>query len=311
MINIYIKKLEEKDTIEMYTSYPKWIKKTIMLFHTKFNKIIVKEINENNKIYLIPNVNKKTIYKKIRNKIEKEKTKTQKVQAILEDKVKKYKDELYNIKIVDGKDAMLEQIENILNYILGNNPIELQDIYILTNSYDESSVSIIKKLAVKAKTMNIITKNIEKYRTLEKILEEKGIALNIANNKKKSLKKAKIIINLNLSKDEINTYQLFRNSIVINLSKEKLVNLKGFEGTIIDNIDISLENNETNDILEKNNIINNFKKVEIYQTLTETEKRNVKIKVNKLYGNNGELNQKEKSAKKLNRKICQSFLKMS
>ena len=264
-----------------------------MLFHTKFNKIIAKEINESNKIYLIPNVNKKTIYKKIRNKIEKEKTKTQKVQAILEDKIKKYKDELYNIRIVDGKDAMPEQIENVLSYALGNNPIELQDIYILTNSYDESSISIIKKLAVKVKTINIITKNIEKYRTLEAILEEKGIILNIANNKKKSLKKAKIIINLNLSKDEINTYQLFRNSIVINLSKEKLVNLKGFEGIIIDNIDINLEENEIKDILEKNNIINNFKNVEIYKTLTETEKRNAKIKVNKLYGNNGELNQKE------------------
>lgn len=293
MINIYIKELEEKDTIEMYTKFPKFIKKAIILFHAKLNKIIVKEIDENNKIYLIPNINKKMVYKKIRNKVEKEKTKTQKVQAILQGKLKKYKDELYNIKIIDGKDAMSEQIENILNYILGNNPIELQDIYILTNNYDESSVSIIKKLAVKAKTMNIITKSIEKYRTLEKILEEKGIVLNIANNKKKSLKKAKIIINLNLSKDEINTYQLFRNSIIINLSKEKLINLKGFEGTIIDNIDISLENNDTNDILEKSNIINNFKKVEIYQTLTETEKRNVKIKVNKLYGNNGELNQKE------------------
>ena len=293
MINIYIKELEEKDTIEMYTNFPKWIKKCIMLFYTKFNKIVVKEINENNKIYLIPNVDKKTIYKKIRNKIEKEKTKTQKVQAILEDKIKKYKDELYNIKIVDRKDAMPEQIENILSYILGNNHIELQDIYIVTNSYDESSTSIIKKLAVKAKIMNVITKNIEKYRTLEAILEEKGIVLNIANNKKKSLKKAKIIINLNLSKDEINTYQLFRNSIVINLSKEKLVNLKGFEGTIIDNIDINLEKSEIKDILEKNNIISNFKNVEIYQTLTETERRNAKIKVNKLYGNNGELNQKE------------------
>ena len=293
MINIYIKELEEKDTIEMYTKFPKFIKKAIILFQAKLNKIIVKEIDENNKIYLIPNINKKMVYKKIRNKVEKEKTKTQKVQAVLQEKLKKYKDELYNIKIIDGKDAMSEQIENILNYILGNNPIELQDIYILTNSYDESSVSIIKKLAVKAKTMNIITKNIEKYRILEAILEEKGIVLNIANNKKKSLKKAKIIINLNLSKDEINTYQLFRNSIIINLYKEKLINLKGFEGTIIDNIDISLENNDTNDILEKSNIMNNFKKVEIHQTLTETEKRNVKIKVDKLYGNNGELNQKE------------------
>ena len=50
---------------------------------------------------------------------------------------------------------------------------------------------------------------------------------------------------------------------------------------------------EIKDILEKNNIISNFKNVEIYQTLTETERRNAKIKVNKLYGNNGELNQKE------------------
>lgn len=292
MINIYIKELKERDTIELYNRIPKYIKKFIIGLHTKFNKIIVREIYENNKIYLIPNINQKKVYGKIRKKIEKEKSKTQKVQAILEEKIKKYKEELNNIKIIDGKNAMLEQIEEILDYILGNNPIELQDIYIVTNSYDESSINVIKKLALKAKTMNIITKNIEQYRTLETILEDKGIILNIANNKKKSLKKAKLIINLNLSKDEINTYQLFRNSIIINLSKEKLVNLKGFEGTIIDNIDINLEKSAI-EIFENNNIINNFKNIEIYQSLNEIERRNVKTKISKAYGNNGILGQKE------------------
>lgn len=292
MINIYIKELKERDTIELYNRIPKYIKKFIIGLHTKFNKIIVREIYENNKIYLIPNINQKKVYGKIRKKIEKEKSKTQKVQAILEEKIKKYKEELNNIKIIDGKNAMLEQIEEILDYILGNNPIELQDIYIVTNSYDESSINVIKKLALKAKTMNIITKNIEQYRTLETILEDKGIILNIANNKKKSLKKAKLIINLNLSKDEINTYQLFRNSIIINLSKEKLVNLKGFEGTIIDNIDINLEKSAI-EIFENNNIINNFKNIEIYQSLNEIERRNIKTKISKLYGNNGILGQKE------------------
>lgn len=292
MINIYIKELKERDTIELYNRIPKYIKKFIIGLHTKFNKIIVREIYENNKIYLIPNINQKKVYGKIRKKIEKEKSKTQKVQAILEEKIKKYKEELNNIKIIDGKNAMLEQIEEILDYILGNNPIELQDIYIVTNSYDESSINVIKKLALKAKTMNIITKNIEQYRTLETILEDKGIILNIANNKKKSLKKAKLIINLNLSKDEINTYQLFRNSIIINLSKEKLVNLKGFEGTIIDNIDINLEKSAI-EIFENNNIINNFKNIEIYQSLNEIERRNVKTKISKVYGNNGILGQKE------------------
>lgn len=287
MINIYIKELKEKDTIDLYSGVPKYVKKFIILFYIKCNKIIVKKIDENNKIYIIPNINQKKVYKKIRSKIEKEKTKTQKVQAILEEKIKKYKDELNNIKIVDGTDVMPEQIENILKYILGNNPIELQDIYILTNNYEERSISIIKKLALKTKTMNIITKNIEQYKTLETILEEKGIILNIANNKKKSLKKAKLIINLNLSKDEINTYQIFRNSIIINLSKEKVFNLKGFEGTIVDNIDINLEKNNNNDSM------NAFKNVEIYQTLNEIERKNINVKINKLYGNNGILGQKE------------------
>ena len=276
MKSIFIKELEEKDKKHIYNEFSEIIRKLILFWKVKLNKIIVKKIDENREIYLIPNIERKNICNKICEKILKEKTRTQKVQAVLAEK----------IKIVDGKNIMAENIESIVKFILKEKPIEMQSIYILTNSYDKESINIVKRLEASVKTINIITKSVEKYKVLEENLIKSGVAITIANNKRKSLKKAELIININMTNEELNTYQIFRNAVIINISKEKLTNIKGFEGTIVNNIDIALEPLE---ILKETNIGENFRKVEIYQTYTKEEKEKQKIHIKKLYGNNGEV----------------------
>lgn len=286
MINIYIKELEKQEFLE-FCKLSKWTRNFAWKIVKILNLILKKEIDENKKIYFIPNIEKESVYKKLQKKLEKEKTQTQKIQIILSKKLKQYKEYLKQYKIVDGKQSFIKAVEEILLKILEENPMQMQDIYILTNRYCEQSTFIIKKLSQKVKTMNIITKEIEKYKTLEEMLGEKGIAICIANNKKKSLKRAKIIINIDFSKEELSKYTIFRNALIINIAQNKLTNLKGFEGIIVQDIEVYLKENE---VLNKNKLFENFRQLEIYESISNS---NEKIKISKLYGNNGQISEKE------------------
>lgn len=286
MINIYIREIDKQEFLEFY-KFPKWTRNFAWKIIKKLNLIVIKEIDENKKIYFIPNAKKENIYKKLNKKLKKEKTKTQKMQVILSKKLKQYKEYIKEYKMVDGKQSFIKAVEEILLKVLGENPLQMQDIYILTNSYGEQSVSIIKKIVPKVKTMNIITREIEKYKILEEIFEKKGIAICIANNKKKSLKRAKIIINIDFSKEELSKYTIFRNAIIINIAQDKLISLKGFEGIIVQDIEILLEENK---VLKQNKLFENFRQLEIYESIANFQE---KIQVSKLYGNNGQISEKE------------------
>lgn len=291
MIHIYIKELENKEEIDRFCKIPKWLRKFILNMMIRTNCIIEKTIDENKKIYLIPNIEKEKIYRKIKRKLEKEKTKTQKVQVVLSNKIKKYKNYFEDYTIVEGRNVYLDFLENILNKVLEENPIALQDIYVLTNQYCKKSVSIIKKLAFKVKTINIITNQVQKYKSLEEIMQEQGIIICVANNKKKSLKKAKIIINLDFKNEEIKQYTIFRNAIFINATKEKITNLRGFDGIIIQDIEIELEE-EQKQWIKENCLDKSFKIIELYETLEEKNKKK-NIIISNLYGNNGKIDEKE------------------
>lgn len=291
MIYIYIKELEKKEEIEVYNFIPKPLKNLILKIFIKMNRVIEKKVAENKKIYIIPNIEKEKVYKKVRKKLEKEKTQTQKVQVILSKKVKKYTKHFEGYKIVEGRDIFINIVEEMLEKTLQGIPLALQDIYILTNSYSEQSITLIKKLALKVKSINIITKEIAKYRNLEEIMQEQGVIICVANNKKKSLKRAKIIININLNKEELNQYTIFRNAMLINITNEKITNLKGFEGLIIQDIEIELQEDEKK-FLKQNGLENNFRQLEIYESFKEGKNKE-KVKISGVFGNNGKIDEKE------------------
>ena len=286
MINIYIKELDKEEFLKFY-KFPKWTRGIVWRVIKNLNLILKKEIEENRKIYYIPNINRKKVYIKVNRKIEKEKTQTQKVQIVLSNKMKKYKEYFKQYKIVDGKKTLIKGIDEILEKVLEENVIEMQDVYFLTNTYSKQSIDLINNLIHRVKTMNIITKEIQKYKTLEEIMQEKGIAICVANNKKKSLKKVKIIINQDFSKEEMMQYTIFRNALIINLTQEKLTNLKGFEGIIVQDVEPYYEKPE---LLKEYKLLENFRQLELYESM---EIANEKIKISKLYGNNGQINEKE------------------
>ena len=70
MKSIFIKELEEKDKKHIYNEFSEIIRKLILFWKVKLNKIIVKKIDENREIYLIPNIERKNIFKIMLDKIE-------------------------------------------------------------------------------------------------------------------------------------------------------------------------------------------------------------------------------------------------
>jgi Mor family transcriptional regulator len=195
--------------------------------------------------------------------------------------------------------------------------LELQSVYILVNEYNSENLEIIQNIMQKVKTVNIVTKELNKYIALEeKMSNEKGIYMSVTNNKRKSLKNAKIIINFDFKNEEIAQYSINRNCIFINCANEKINCVKYFDGIIINNISIDFEEPEE---IKKYNIYNEFDKIKIYEDFiffnimgepnfkylgsncerlriakpicSEIDRKNIKIE--DLMGNNGKINQKE------------------
>lgn len=291
MITVYIKRLKKDDKIDDLKKVPKFLHKMLINITKRTNNFYINTISEDKKVYLVIDTNNKKIYENIIKKLRKERTKTQKVQIVLEDDLKEYIDYFSEFKILNGKDFMNNNVKAILEKILENTPMALQDVFILTNKYNEQSIRMIKNIGQEFKSVNVISKEIEKYKTLEDILESEIIVFSIANNKKKSLKKAKIILNMDFSNEQLQEYNICRSAIIVNLSKEKIKDLKSFEGIIVQNVEIELEDSEK-EIFKENNIIEEFKKVELYESIGTKKIQDVK-RIKKIYGNNGEIDKKE------------------
>lgn len=289
---VYIKEIEEKEEIEFFEKLPKWAKKSVWKVMQTVNWIITKQIEENRKVYLIPNIENKNTEKRLKRKLEKEKGQTQRIQLVLSKKGKQFQEALKNYKIIEGRRIYEEAIERILEEVLKGHVLEMQDIYILANHYQERNTKIIRELAQKVKSINIITKEIGKYKVLEELMMEEGMVISVANNKRKSLKRAKIILNLDFTKEEINQYTIFRNALIINQGKEKITKIRGLEGIIIQNISVVLEQEEK-EWIRKQGLENDFSLLEIYESLEKTGKQKEKIQIDKLYGNHGEISKKE------------------
>lgn len=289
---VYIKEMEEREEIPLFSKVPKWGKEIVWKVIQKMNWISTKQIEESRKVYIIPNIEHKNTEKRIKKKLEKEKVKTPKVQIILSKKVKQYQEQLKGYQILDGRKIFTGALETILEEILQGHLLAMQDIYILANRYQEKNTKIIRELAQKVKSINIITKEIAKYKVLEEIMAEEGMVMTVANNKRKSLKKAKIILNLDFAKEELNQYTIFRNAVIINDVKEKMASLRGFEGIVIQNISVVVENEEK-EWTKKHRLVNCFDSLEVHESLIETGKQEERIQIDKLFGNNGEISKKE------------------
>lgn len=283
-MNIYIKELNNDTELKFQKEIPNFLKKAITKIIKIFNIVVVENIKDDDYLYIIPKISN---LKKIRKIIKKSKAR----KVILSKKIKKYSKEL---GIEENNNLPKYFIYSILKYIqkITNIEIEIQSIYILTNVYNSENVEIIKYLVKNIKSVNVITNRIKEYSRLEEKLYDDGNLIAVTNNKKKSLKNANFIINLDLNNDELLKYNINRKSIIINCASEKISKLRYFEGIIINNVQIKPEyNNIFNDDFDYIDILENYElKYKKYNECIDIIKN---INIVNLLGSNGIINIKE------------------
>ena len=148
------------------------------------------------------------------------------------------------IKIINGENLFKSLLEKIIEKASMDNNIkpENSQITIISNNLETWLEYLIENISTKYKILTIVTDNIICFKKLENnFLEKKGTLITITNNKKKSLSKSNLIINLSLNEEQINKYSIFENSIIINAKGNIKIHKKRFNGKIINNFEITLK----------------------------------------------------------------------
>lgn len=269
---------------------PNLIEKKFNIVKLEGNKIIIPiDTKKEDKNVEIKNKEKNKEIRKetiISKKIEKILKKANSTKIILSKEVKKKKiieNKLYTLgyDIVDGKWIMKMLIPEIIEKIIEKEELTKSelDIYILINDTRDEIIENIKILVEKYRNIYIITNHKERFKKLEeKTFKNIGAPITIMNNKKRSLLKAKIIINIDYPNELINQYNINQQSIILDLYGETKINKKSYNGKIIKEVEINKKRNEIFNINEKL-----YSQIELYEALFYKKQpfKNVREKIKK------------------------------
>ena len=203
----------------------------------------------------------------------------------------------------------------ILNYIFEKQNIEKknEEIYILIQQNKNYNINYksflnelkeyIKKYIYIFKIVNLISNDIRELKNIQdEIMEKENILISVSNNKRKALKRAKYILNINLNESELQKYTINRNAIIINLEQYIIFNKTSFNGININNIELDIPDDYIEQFEE---IGENFNYTVLYESIIlnlngEKSKNKVKerikednIKIKYLIGNNGKISDVE------------------
>lgn len=270
---------------------PNWLEKKLNLIRIQDNTIllpITKEIG-NKKIEILAQKTRKSIQKYSNSK-----------KIVLSKEM--YNEQIYlnylntyGLEIQDGRWLFEILLPDTVEYIIDKKKIEKTNISIMINDLTDIELENIKILAKKYKNINIVTNHIEKFRKLEKQLDEnEGIIITITNNKKKSLMKSQIILNIDFPQELINKYSIYDDAVIVNLKGNIKINKKRFNGLNINNYEINFRfDKQNNKALNNKYYLKDLYQSELYkrQKISEIKKqiKNDKVVIKNLIINNGEL----------------------
>lgn len=193
----------------------------------------------------------------------------------------------YNINIVEGRWLFEVLSKQILEYVIKKEKMKKEEtrLSILVNEITDNFLQNIKEIVKQYKSVNIVTNHIEKFKRIEeKILQEDGIMITVTNNKKKSLSKSEIILNVDFPTELINQYYIYEEAIIINLRGNVKINRKRFNGININDYKIEFNyldgfDYDKNNLYEKKDIYEAqiYQKQPYQEVIKKTKKDKVKI----------------------------------
>lgn len=237
-----------------------WEKRLNIILTTRFKE---------NYIYELSSLNKKCV-EKLKKKLIKNNIK----QIACEKKVQQY---MEKNEIISEKNVIKYLIFEILEYIfeIQEKKMEQEDIYFLINNDDEIYLQSIKMLLDKFKTTNIVTENFGRFQKIIENLFEEETTIYLSNNKRKSLKRAKYIVNFDYNMEELREYNINRTAIIINIKQNVKIESLAFEGININNVNIQL----SDQLIEYfGNLIENISENILYMSLINQKQELTRIR---------------------------------
>lgn len=229
---IYLKQLDNVNEIfSANTKIPSFAKRVILLFKQICGIVTIKE----NGLCILPYTGLKNHYRFKLHYIKrflKNNNKPIVLSKYLES-IQTFKDDILNEKfeLINGKKLSNYIVPEIIEHIckMLNETAETQDITILVQNKTSNTEKIIIDIAKIVKRVQIVTPQIDKFKKIENELEFKyGLSCQITNNKRKSLLKSKIIVNIDYLEEELNQFVINKYAIVIDIKNNTSIHAKSF-----------------------------------------------------------------------------------
>ena len=214
--------------------------------------------------------------------------------------------EMINIKVVNGKKLMEFMEYDIVKYVLDkqNADTKKEDIYIVFKRDSNLNLDFLKRFLENFRLVNIVTNDVDKLKNIQdNLLDNEGILISVSNNKRKALKRAKYILNINLTKEELEKYRINREAIIVNIGENVKYDEPCFDGVNINYFKISCPD----EYLERfEQVGSQFDLAQMYESILlqdrmdktklEAVYKRIKednIKIVELIGNNGPISDQE------------------
>lgn len=234
-------------------------------------------IADNNYIIAIHDKDKKSIQKRLVKKIYK-----LKIDAIVFSKELegKFKDDIcemlklddnINVKMINGKKLMEYMEFDIMKYILEKqkHSMRQEDIYIIFKRDNSLNLNFLVRFIENFRMTNVVTNDIARLKNVQdNLLDNENILISVSNNKKKALRRAKYVLNVNLTTEELAKYNINRNAVIINIRENVKYSNPGFEGINVNYFDINVPD-ELDEKFEQ--MGNNFDLVKLYESILIAE----------------------------------------
>ena len=232
---------------------------------------------DNNYIIAIHDKDKKSIQKRLVKKIYK-----LKIDAIVFSKELegKFKDDIcemlklddnINVKMINGKKLMEYMEFDIMKYILEKqkHSMRQEDIYIIFKRDNSLNLNFLVRFIENFRMTNVVTNDIARLKNVQdNLLDNENILISVSNNKKKALRRAKYVLNVNLTTEELAKYNINRNAVIINIRENVKYSNPGFEGINVNYFDINVPD-EFDEKFEQ--MGNNFDLVKLYESILIAE----------------------------------------
>ncbi len=186
--------------------------------------------------------------------------------------------------VLNGKKLMHYMNYEILEYILKLQQMTMQqiDVFFLIKRDSDLDLQFLSKFIENCKTVNIVTNDIERFRQVQdNIYQTENILISISNNKSKSLKRAKYILNVNMEKKELEKFNINRNAIIVNFRYSIKYDNPTFDGININYFQIHIPD-EYIEQLEQINESDEFDTTKLYEAILLKKLENTKKKVTML-----------------------------